>query len=160
MTQDLSPDPVPTLAASLPDGVNSNRTKILIALGGAVLLVVIIAIVLLTGSSERPLKVRLGLFDAGSDCDGGSGGYDDLGPGMPITVKDQDGKLIGSSTLPEGGEPQEIDGLRFGCIWETVVMVPDDAEQYAVEGGSRGAVTYSRDTIENEGWIAELSIGA
>ena len=150
-TDSLPLAPVPPATRRYPLGT-------LIA-GAALLVGLLIALLLfLTGSTERPLKVQLALFDVdgSSDCSGGSGGYSDIGPGMPITVRDQDGTLIGSSSLPSDGD--DLGGM--GCVWETVVTVPDDAQQYAVEGGSRGAVTYSLDTLENEdNWTAELSLG-
>lgn len=146
-----------------PPAEDHRRRRVAAFIAAAVLLLAAIGtlIVLFTGDSERPLTVKLQLldFDGGSDCDGGSGGYDDIGPGMPITVKDQDGKLIGSGSLPDSGESQDVDGVTYGCIWSVAVMVPDDAQQYAVEGGSRGAVTYSQETLADHDWTAELSIG-
>jgi hypothetical protein len=129
----------------------------LIVAAAVLVLGLLLALILfLTGSSERPLTVKLALFDPDASCsEGGSGGYDDIGPGMPITVKDQNGKLIGSESLTEKGEFYPM----AGCEWTTVITVPDDAEQYAVEGGSRGAVTYSRAKLEENDWTAELSIG-
>lgn len=148
------PGPVPEPG---PDRRLYRRNRLIL---GGVLLAALIAgavIVSLIGSSDRPLKVTFALIDIGgdSDCSGGDGGYDDIGPGMPLTVKDQDGKIIGSGTLPDKGE--EYAGV--GCEWTLHVMVPDDAQQYAVEGGSRGAVTFSHADLEEAHWEAHLSIG-
>jgi hypothetical protein len=145
-------------AGFMPPSTPSRPLSLMIASAVLIIGLLVALLLFLNGSSERPLKVRLALFDVdgSSDCSGGSGGYSDVGPGMPITVKDQDGKLIGSSSLPSDGE--DLNGL--GCVWETVVMVPDAAQQYAVEGGSRGAVTFSLDKLQNEeNWTAELSLG-
>jgi len=153
-------EPQPTLPPSVPEPAPApNRNRRYLLLGGALALVVIVvvAIVALTGSSDRPLKVSIALFDldGSSDCSGGTGGYNDIGPGMPVTVKDETGKIIGSGSLPEHGK--DLEGL--GCEWSISVIVPDDAKQYAVEGGDRGAVTYSRAQLDKDGWKAELSIG-
>lgn len=136
---------------------NLNTLIAAAVLLGAALITLIV--LLTTGSSERPLKVSFGLTDSdgGVTCeDGGSGGYSDIAPGMPLTVRDQDGKLIGSGSLPDKGE----DYAPVGCIWTLTVVVPDDAEQYAVEGGHRGEVTYSRDKLEEEDWHVVIGIGS
>jgi hypothetical protein len=141
------------------DPAQNRRNPLVLIIGIGALLTALVAVTLVlvfTGSNERPMKVTLALFDSDATCtEGGSGGYDDIGPGMPITVKDQDGKVIGSESLPADGEYY----AGAGCEWTVTVMVPDDAQQYAVEGGSRGAVTYSRAKLEENNWTAELSIG-
>ena len=149
--------PVPPAMPVAPPPPRSRRW--LLAIGGAALAVTAVAatvIALVPGEEE--LTVGLALFDPdGVSCaSGGSGGFSDIGPGMPITVRDQAGKIIGSGALPDHGEAA---GGGMGCVWTTTVTVPDDAEQYAVEGGDRGAVTFARQKLEENGWEAALSIG-
>jgi hypothetical protein len=127
---------------------------------GAVLLVVVVAAVVvlsLVGGAKQVLTVKFQLIDVRGNVtceDGGSGGYSDISPGMPVTVKDQDGKIIGSSSLPETGEQLE----NHACEWTMPIEV-EDAEQYAVEGGDRGAVTYSHDQLDDKDWTIRIGIG-
>ena len=110
----------------------------------------------LQGSSDRLLTIEYGLLDSegGSDCSGGDGGYSDIGPGMPVTVSDEKGTILASTTLPEDGEE-----FAFGCIWTMHVAVPGDAAQYSVEGGRRGAVTYSQQELDKADWKVSVGIG-
>jgi hypothetical protein len=136
--------------------VSRSRRKLWIGLGASALVIAAAVLVLaftVFGSSDQGVTIKFGLLDSSSSCSGGDGGYSDIGPGMPLTVRNEDNKIIASTTLPETGQ----DG--FGCIWTMHVLVPDDAEQYSVEGGSRGAVTYSREQLEKDDWVVELEIG-
>jgi hypothetical protein len=112
------------------------------------------------GPDEHPMTIRFGLFDAtgdGGNCsDGGSGGYSDINPGTPVTVKDETGKIVASTELPDTGKDN---GESTGCIWTMHVTVPTDAKQYAVEVGRRGAVTYSHDKLVAAHWTTETSLG-
>jgi hypothetical protein len=149
--------PQTDVAATSAGSPPRNRRKLWIALAALIIVIVIgVALTLVLTLSDgpgRPLTIKFGLLDADSSCSGGSGGYSDIDPGMPVTVRDQDNKIIASTTLPEDGEG------GFGCIWTMRVAVPDDAEQYSIEGGSRGAVTYSRQQLEEDDWTAELVLG-
>jgi hypothetical protein len=126
---------------------------------GAFLLVAAVAgtlILTLKGGDERLLTIEYGLLDTdgGSDCSGGGGGYNDIAPGMPVTVSDEKGTILASTMLPEDGEE-----YPFGCIWTMHVAVPDDAAQYSVEGGRRGAVTYSHQELDKDDWKVSVGIG-
>jgi hypothetical protein len=145
----------PTPTAPAPDEQKRKSWLIL----GAFLLVAAVAgalIFTLKGTDDRLLTVELSLldFDGASDCSGGDGGYSDIGPGMPITVTDEKGTILASTTLPEQGE---VSG--FGCVWTMRVPVTDDAAQYSVGGGRRGSVTYSHQELESQHWKVSLSLG-
>jgi hypothetical protein len=144
--------------APAPSKTKHRRLLTAIIGGGLLLVGALVALgISLSGPDEQDLTVRLGLFDlgGGSDCDGGDGGYDDVGPGMPITVKDEVGTVIGSTTIDSGGE--SMPGV--GCIWTMHLKVSSEAKQYVIEGGSRGGITFSHDDLAAADWTAELSLG-
>jgi len=129
----------------------------IIAAGLAIVVVVALIVINEIANGKQVLTVKYRLIDITGvvTCeDGGSGGYDDIGPGMPVTVRDQDGKIIGSSSLPDTGEEIE----NHACEWTMPIEV-EDAEQYAVEGGHRGAVTYSREQLEGKDWTVMMGVG-
>jgi hypothetical protein len=129
------------------------------AIGAAAVLLAVGGAVFALTPGDKDLTVTMQLVDIGGDvscADGGSGGYSDIGPGMPIVVKDEAGTIIGSGSLPSTGEEVE----DVGCEWTVHIQVPEDAKQYAVEGGDRGAVTFSRQELEDNGWEAGLSLGS
>ncbi|MCU1614692.1 MAG: putative rane protein [Frankiales bacterium] len=132
----------------------SRRKPLLIAAGVLVAGLATAATLLLTsGPTMHPLTIDVALLDADSGCSGGAGGYSDIGPGQPVTVKDENGKILASTVLPDTG------GGSFGCVWTMHVVVPDNAQQYGVEMGRRGTVTFSHDKLVADHWKAELSIG-
>ena len=144
-------------AAPAAPPVRRNRRSLFIV-GGVVALVAIgVGVNALAGDTERPMTIKFTLFDVdgGIHCDsGGTGGYSDIGPGQPVTVKDETGKILASTTLPDTGE--EADGL--GCTWTMHVLVPEDAAQYGVEVGRRGTVTFEHDKLAKDKWVAETGI--
>lgn len=112
--------------------------------------------------SGRVLTVRFGLDDLGATCaTGGTGGYEDIGPGLPITVRDEAGDVIGSGALTAEGEDVTIppNGAAAGCFWTVPVEVPDDREFYVIEGGSRGEISFPRSDLESNEWTAEIGVG-
>ncbi len=88
----------------------------------------------------------------GTGCQG-KGGYSDIGPGMPVTVKDESGKLLGATSLGEGG------GSSTSCTFTFTITGVGDAQIYSVEGGRRGAVSYPRADLEANGWKVGLTLG-
>jgi hypothetical protein len=136
-----------------------KRRKLGLLIAGAFVLVaaVVVTLALTFSGSKQPLTIEYGLMDIGgdSDCSGGDGGYSDIGPGMPVTVSDETGRILASTTLPEEGEG--FSGV--GCIWTMQVVVDGGAEQYSIEGGRRGAVTYSHAELEQKEWKVSVGVG-
>jgi len=89
---------------------------------------------------------------SGSTCHGKSG-YSDIAPGMPVTVKDESGKLLGATTLLFGT------GSTTHCDFDFTIDGVGDASIYSVEGGRRGAISYTKAQLEANGWTVGLSIG-
>jgi hypothetical protein len=133
-----------------------TRTSLLVVAFFVLVVAVAGTLVFTLQASRQPLTIEYGLLDTdgGSDCSGGDGGYSDIAPGMPVTVADEKGTILASTTIPETGED-----LGFGCIWTLRVAVPDDAAQYSIEGGRRGAVTYSHQELQAQHWQVSLGIG-
>ena len=70
---------------------------------------------------------------------------------MPITVKDESGKILGATTLGTGtGSPTH-------CTFTFVFNDVGDANIYSVEGGRRGAVSYPRSQMEANGWTVRIA---
>src|SRR4051794_21202070 len=94
---------------ALPPAAPAGRTPATrgLLVAGAFVLVaaVVVTLALTLTSTKQKLTIEYGLMDfgGGSDCSGGSGGYGDIGPGMPVTVSDENGQILASTRLPEKG---------------------------------------------------------
>jgi hypothetical protein len=116
-----------------------------------------------SGPGQRPLTVKFGLIDDDTDeptdcARGGNGGYSDIGPGMPLTVRDQDNRVIAAGSLPSSGEVQRVSGYPVGCIWTLQFMVPAEAEHYTVDSGDRGSMSFSRTELAEQDWTVEVGL--
>ncbi|WP_179720358.1 hypothetical protein [Petropleomorpha daqingensis] len=95
---------------------------------------------------------------AASSCVG-EGGFGDIGPGTPVTIKNGSGEILGAGSLGVGS-PQFTGGRASGCLWVTTLSgVPTNEAFYSAEVGRRGAVTESRADLQAAGWKFELSLG-
>jgi hypothetical protein len=93
------------------------------------------------------------LDGASTDCGSGlGGGYSDLRAGTAVSVKDGEGRLLGTGAL-KGGR-QSINGCSFAFS----VEVPDSAF-YEVEVSQRGSVPFSREELDRQDWRVSLSVG-
>jgi hypothetical protein len=92
----------------------------------------------------------------GNQCNG-TGGYDDIKPGLPVTVKDGAGAIIGLGALVSSqAAPVYTDDRQ--CVYSFEVTVPD-VPFYSVEVGHRGAVAKSRADVEAQGWTVAVTLG-
>lgn len=102
----------------------------------------------------------------------GAGGYDDFAAGMNVTIRDQDGKIVGTGDARALG-PRDLDNdareLQLAAEWaeahayDACVLAFElpvkSADFYAVEVGRRGELTYSHDELESVGWFVTLELG-
>jgi hypothetical protein len=134
------------------------------AIGGSVALgAIAVTVILVFAGGGKDLRVNFALidFDGGTTCAGGTGGYGDVGPGMDVVVRDNDGSVIGSSSLSGGEEipyPDEP-GLTAGCEWTAVVEDLPGHDYYSVSVGRRGEQVYSGEDLEGQNWEINLSLG-
>lgn len=86
----------------------------------------------------------------------GSGGYSDMRAGAPVTVRDENDVLIGSSSLTEG-----ILETPGSCMFSFTIDGVRTAKFYAVTlvSGRRGTQTYSHDDLASMDWRLELTLG-
>ena len=147
-------------AAAKPGG---NTGKIVAAVLAVAVIVVVVLV--LSGVLKTPLTTHAvsGTFVikgdttsisvSGGTCSG-DGGYSDIQPGQPLTVKDEKGTILDATTLGTGS------GTAFtGCTFDFTVHVPDAAQFYVFTMGRRGDVTFSHADMVANGWTVGLSIG-
>jgi hypothetical protein len=143
-----------------------QRPRVLVA-GSIVALVLVGSLVLLLVGGSKDLRVSFSLYDflGSSDCEGGSRGYSDIGPGTDVVVKGGDGQIIGTAQLGDGPSTpmsEAVDDPTFdgGCIWSTTVKgVPTGEDFYSVSVGDRGEQTYSEDDLDRADWGLSLELG-
>jgi hypothetical protein len=124
-------------------------------LASGVVLVAVVAIVVLTsGGASHTINGSFSLLDpeVGAACVGSSG-YDDIGPGTTVTVRNEEGETIGTGRLSEG-----VHAEGFGCDYTFSVEVPK-AQFYRVEVSHRGELEYSASEMEENNWEVATSLG-
>ncbi len=89
-------------------------------------------------------------------CDG-TGGYDDIGGGTGVVLRDGDGNVVGSSELAIAD--REAFGNTPGCVYTFTFADVPDVPFYAVEVGDRGEIVYSRADLAGAGWRITASLG-
>lgn len=83
----------------------------------------------------------------------GYGGYDDLGLDIPVTITDEQGKIIATGLTQAGQETER------GCVMSYVIKNVPKANFYSVEVGRRGKLTYSFDEMNSQKWKVHTRIG-
>lgn len=103
----------------------------------------------------RNLQRPGGDFALGSPCTGGSvsRGYDDLGPGTGVTVKNERGEIIATGSVQFGQWTTGACRMTFEAE-----DVPK-ARFYEIEVGRRGEQRYSRADMEAMDYELDLVIG-
>ncbi|WP_395307536.1 DUF732 domain-containing protein [Mycobacterium sp. AMU20-3851] len=72
----------------------------------------------------------------GSSCEG-AGGYSDVNPGTPVTVKNGKGEILTTTYLEEGR------GGRYMCTFGITFEVTEGQDRYVVNVGRRGELSFS-----------------
>jgi hypothetical protein len=93
---------------------------------------------------------------SGSNCSG-AGGYSDLTAGAAVTVKNESGTVIATGSLDRGVSDATYPTVV--CHFSFTISNIPDAKFYSVEVTHRGALTYSQDQLNSDGWQVDASIG-
>lgn len=96
----------------------------------------------------------------------GAGGYEDLGEGTQVVVRNESGEVIATGALGAGSLPLSEDNSPTTtsydwspCTFPIEVTDVPDAEFYTVEVSHRGGLTYSAAELEGLDWQPQLTIG-
>ena len=102
-----------------------------------------------TINDDQPDSYSPGIAVDGSACTG-SGGYADINPGTPVTVKNGKGEILATTYLEEG------QGDRFTCAFGMTFEVTEGQDRYVVSVGDRGDLSYSFAELKSRGVALEL----
>lgn len=80
----------------------------------------------------------------GSSCKG-AGGYSDVNPGTPVTVKNGKGEILTTTYLEEGR------GGRYMCTFGITFEVTEGEDRYVVNVGRRGELSFSFAELKSNG---------
>lgn len=83
----------------------------------------------------------------------GTGGYSDISEGAAVTVKDQDGRIIATSSLGKSHATSTT------CEFQFVITPLPRADFYSIEVSHRGEVTYSKADLQAQDWTVALTLG-
>jgi hypothetical protein len=92
------------------------------------------------------------LSSDGSSCEG-DGGYNDIGSGAGVTVRDETDTIIAVGALAPGRVEE------FSCTFPFFVTGIPNSKFYSVEVSHRGAIAYSHEQLEQQDWMVSLSLG-
>lgn len=92
-------------------------------------------------------------YTVGNSCSTYGSGYDDVGVGTDVVVKNGEGAIVGVGKL-EVGLAESAYECRFPFTLEV-----KEAEFYSFEVGDRGELSYSRADLEAMGWSVAFSLG-
>lgn len=134
----------------------TRRRLVVVAVAVACLVVAFGAVAFHRRGSSHQLVGIVTLHDpsttfAAHGCRG-SGGYDDIGEGAPVTVSASDGHVVAVALLDRG------DGQGHTCLFTFTARVPQ-AAIYQVEVAHRGIVPFSRSELQARHWSVDLAVG-
>jgi hypothetical protein len=152
--------------AELPAAGTGRRTWVIL---GVVIFVAVIAaaafIGLQTGGALTAHHDIAGTFELidsdtefasismiGGTCEGNSG-YSDIGAGTPVTLKDDTGKVLASTSLGTGT------GSKSHCSFSFKFTGVPEVAFYTVSVGRRGDITDSLADMKASGWTFSLTMG-
>ena len=154
-------------------------------LAGVLAFVLIIVLLATFLGGSRTIHGQFTLFSAGdvrgspTECEG-TGGYSDVDAGMPVTARDQDGKIVGSSHTRNGESLDELarriadsdtasdvakgrdlvsqsEGLACILLFDVDV---ENADFYEIEVGRRGKISYSKTELDKRKWKVAFTLGS
>lgn len=97
-----------------------------------------------TLNDENPNAYAPAIEVNGSSCTG-AGGYSDVNPGTPVTVKNGKGEILTSTYLEPGK------GGRYMCTFCMTFEVTEGEEQYVVSVGRRGELSFTFGELKANG---------
>lgn len=114
-------------------------------------------------TSSFSLKGKFQLVDSkiggtASNCYG-TGGYDDVEAGMPVTIRDGNGSILATGKVGDGTQPSDSQYSSVTCVFEFQVDNVPKADFYAIEVGRRGQLNYSFAEMQEKNWSVQLSLG-
>ena len=92
----------------------------------------------------------------------GNGGFQDIVPGVEITLRDEQEVIIGVTKLAEGqwvDVREEGELVEVVCQWSYAISDVPDRTFYVVEVSDRGDQRYSKADLVERGWVVDLSLG-
>lgn len=98
-----------------------------------------------------------GAWGPGQSCAGADNGdgYDDIGPGENINVKNGSGKIIGTTELREGVALDSTD-----CRFRFTVRVPQTGFYQFSLGSRNGTITKTLSQMKRSGWKVAFQLGS
>lgn len=96
------------------------------------------------------------IIQQGKSCYGLYGQYDGIDAGTRVTVRDQDGTIVGTGEL-EKGEVYDTFADFVGCEWPFTVSGLGEADFYTIEINGAEA-DYSASELESDDWSVKISI--
>lgn len=104
--------------------------------------------------STTTVRGEFVLYDSDMYSCSPSSGYSDIGSSTPVTLKNESGTLIGSTSLGFGT------GSGSTCTWSySFPGVSTDFTYYTVSVGRRGDITNSHSEMVTNGWKFSTSLG-
>lgn len=97
-------------------------------------------------------------WTSGEECYG-TGGYDDIGEGSSVTIRDGRDAIIATGSLGGGtGGEAYLDDSTVSCNLSFSVADVPDVDFYQIEVSHRGALSYSKADMVSKGWSVDLSL--
>jgi hypothetical protein len=90
-------------------------------------------------------------------CDG-MGGAPDIARGTGVTVKNGEGKIIGTTNLGQAIGGRTANVAIFTCVFPFSLDGVPEVPFYSIEVGRRGAISYSLADMQAKTWNVDLSL--
>ncbi len=127
-----------------------------------VVVIVIVVIAAAVGAAHKKAATRtvtgvLVLYDTSSaqaSCNTSGTGYEDISEGTPVSITNENGKVVGAADLGAG---TRLGGDECDFSWTATGVGP--ATFYQVTISHRGTVSYSESEMESDGWSVKTTLG-
>lgn len=89
----------------------------------------------------------------------GTGGFDDIGPSMPVTVRDGKGNILATGTTGTGSQPQNSEYAAVECTFKFQVDNIPKSNFYSIEVNRRGELNFSFEEMQRKNWEVNFTLG-